>query len=69
VSLICVCIAFLFAALNNLNILASDIKNAHLNALTEEKLYFIARNFWGADQKQLIKIVRALHGLESSALA
>ena len=35
-------IAFLVAALNNLNIFAGDIQNSHLNAETEEKIFFYA---------------------------
>ena len=62
-------IAFLLAALNNLNLLAGDIQNAYLNAPTTEKLYFIAGKEWGADEGRPIKIVRALYGLKSSALA
>jgi hypothetical protein len=34
-------IAFLIAALNDLNILAADIGNAYLNAPTDEKVYTI----------------------------
>lgn len=62
-------IAFLIAALNNLEILAGDIQNAYLNAPTEEKLYFVAGDEWGPDKGRLVVIVRALYGLKSSALA
>ena len=61
-------IAFLIAALNNLNVLAGDIQNAYLNTPTTEKLYFEAGPEWGADQGRLVIIVRALYGLKSSAL-
>ena len=37
-------ISFLLAALNNLEILASDIGNVYLNAMTTEKIYYRAGN-------------------------
>ena len=61
-------IAFLIAALNQLQVLAGDIQNAYLNAPTTEKLYFVAGPEWGADEGRLVIIVRALYGLKSSAL-
>ena len=40
-------IAFLLAALNDLDILAADIGNAYLNARTREKIFIICgREFW-----------------------
>ena len=51
-------IAFLLAALNNLEILAGNIKNAYLNAPTSEKLYFVAEKEWKADEGKNIVIVR-----------
>ena len=62
-------IAFLVAALNNLDILAGDIQNAYLNAETKEKVYFRAGDEWKSDQGKVVVIVRALYGLKSSALA
>lgn len=61
-------IAFLVAALNNLNILAGDIQNAYLHAKTKEKLFFYAGDEWKADKDKVVLIVRALYGLKSSAL-
>ena len=61
-------IAFLIAALNDLDILAGDIQNAYLHANTKEKLYFIAGSEWKADEGRPVVIVRALYGLKSSAL-
>jgi hypothetical protein len=37
-----VCLALLIAALNDLEILLSDIQNAYLNAPTKERIYMIA---------------------------
>jgi hypothetical protein len=62
-------IAFLVAALNDLDILAGDIQNAYLNANTTEKVHFYAGPEWGCDEGRCIVIVRALYGLKSSALA
>ena len=44
VSRVSVRIAFLLAALNNLEILASDIGNVYLNAMTTEKIYYRTGN-------------------------
>ena len=62
-------IAFLIAALNDLDILAGDVQNAYLNAPTTEKVHFIAGSEWGANEGRTVIIVRALYGLKSSALA
>ena len=63
-------IAFLVAALNDLDILAGDIGNAYLNATTKEKLYYHAGLEWGDHMEGTIcVIVRALYGLKSSANA
>ena len=61
-------IAFLIAALNDLNILAGDIQNAYLHAGTKEKLFFYAGDEWKSDKDKVVVIVRALYGLKSSAL-
>ena len=53
-------IAFLIAALNDLNILAGDIQNAYLNAPTTEKVYFYAGSEWGANEGRTVIIIRAL---------
>jgi hypothetical protein len=63
-------IAFLLAALNDLDILAADVGNAYLNAPTREKVYTTAGAEFGAKiQGQYVKIVRALYGLKSSGAA
>ena len=51
-------IAFLAAALNDLNILAADVQNAYLNMPTGEKVYTIAGLEFGASNVgRPIKIV------------
>ena len=60
-------IAFTYAALNGLDILAADVQNAYLNAPTKEKCWFKAGLEFGADLVGTpVKIVRALYGLRSS---
>ena len=43
-----VCIAFLIAGLNNLDVLACDIGNAYLNAPCQEKVWFEAGAEFGS---------------------
>ena len=59
-------IAFLLAALNDLDVLAADVQNAYLNAGTNEKLYIIAGKEFGNNAGRPALIVRALYGLKSS---
>ena len=63
-------IAFLIAALNNLDILSADIGNAYINADVREKVYFIAGDEFGAARKgKPVMIVKALYGLKTSGAA
>ncbi len=63
-------IAFLIAALNDLDILATDIGNAYINANVREKVYFIAGDEFGASKKgKRVVIIKALHGLKTSGAA
>jgi hypothetical protein len=59
-------IAFLIAALNDLDIMSFDIGNAYLNAPCQEKIWFVAGPEFGSRQGQVIKIMRALYGLKSN---
>jgi Reverse transcriptase (RNA-dependent DNA polymerase) len=60
-------IAFLIAALNDLDILSADVQNAYLNAPTKERVYCIAGlEFGSANVGRPVLIVRALYGLKSS---
>jgi hypothetical protein len=62
-----VMLAFLLAAVNDLNILAANVQNAYPNAPTTEKVYTTAGKEFGADKKgRPVLIVRALYGLKSS---
>ena len=62
-------IAFLVAALNDLEVLSADIGNAYLNAPTREKVYTTAGKEFGSREGQTVLIVRALYGLKSSGAA
>jgi len=59
-------LAFLLAALNQLEVMACDIGNAYLNAPCREKIWFVAGTEFGSRQGTVIKIVRALYGLKTS---
>ncbi len=60
-------IAFLIAAINDINIMACDIGNAYLNALCREWIWFVAGAECGENYKGMVcKLVRALNGLKSS---
>ena len=59
-------IAFLVAALNDLDIFAADIGNAYLNAPCREKIWTVAGAEFGTDQGAVMIVKRALYGLKSS---
>jgi Reverse transcriptase (RNA-dependent DNA polymerase) len=62
-------IAFLLAALNDLEVLSADIGNAYLNADCREKVYLTAGPEFGSHAGKNVLIVRALYGLKSSGAA
>jgi hypothetical protein len=63
-------IAFLLAALNGISILATDSRNAYLNAEPREKVYTMAGpEFGGELQGKSVLIAHALYGLKSSSAA
>jgi Reverse transcriptase (RNA-dependent DNA polymerase) len=64
-----VLIAFVIAALNDLDIMAAYIGNAYLNAFTSEKAYTITGPEFGDEAGRVAIIVRALYGLKSSGTA
>ena len=59
-------IAFLVAALNDLEVFAADIGNAYLNAPCREKIWTVAGAEFGTDQGSVMIVKRALYGLKSS---
>ena len=63
-----VCIGFLMDALNNLDVLTTDIQNDFLGAPTKEKIFLYAGDEWKYDKDNVIIVARALYGLKYSAL-
>ena len=61
-------IVFLIAALNNLDVLASDIQNALLEAPNKEKTFLYAGYEWKADKDKVIIVVRSPYGIKYAAL-
>ena len=61
-------IAFLVAALNDLDIMSADIGNTYLNAPNKEKIWMIAGHEFGTD-KGVVFITRALYGLKLAGAA
>jgi hypothetical protein len=60
-------IVFLLAALNDIDLLATDMEDAYLNALPHQKVYTTAGPEFGSEiQDRSLLIVRALYGLKSS---
>ena len=62
-------IAFLVAALNDLDVFAADVGNAYLNAPCREKIWFVGGREFGSDEGAVMIISKALYGLKSSAAA
>ena len=62
-------LAFLIAALNDLEVIACDIQNAYLTAPCREKVFTVAGPEFGSDCGKVFLITRALYGLKSSGAA
>jgi hypothetical protein len=63
-------LAFLVAALNDLDILSADVSGAYLNAKAAEKVYTIAGKEFGPERQGRVAVItRALYGLRSSGKA
>ena len=62
-------IAFIIAALNDLDIMSADIGNAYLNAPNKEKIWTVAGHEFGTDKESVFIITRALYGLKSAGAA
>jgi len=62
-------LAFLIAALNDLDVLAADVTNAYLNAPVKEKIWFVGGPECGEGHGKVCVLVRALYGLKSSGNA
>ena len=62
-------IALTMAALNNLQVKAGDIQNAHLTTQCREKIVTVCGPEFGENKGQTAILVRALYGLKSSGAA
>ena len=60
---------FLVAALNDLNVVMTDIGNAYLNAKVREKIWSTDGPEFGEHNGAVVLIVQALYGLKSSGAA
>ena len=64
------CLSFLLAAANDLQILSGDIGNAYLNASNQEKILYRSGDEWGpAIKGSVLVMIRALYGIKISANA
>ena len=61
--------AFLFAGLNDFEVLACDISGAYLNAPVGPKVWFVAGVACGSMQGTAMIITRALYGLKTNTKA
>ena len=59
-------IAFLYATLNDLQILGCDVSNAYLNAPCREKIWVNAGPEFGSDEGKIMIVRKALYGFKSS---
>eukprot|EP00980_Cylindrotheca_fusiformis_P024973 scaffold12826_cov83-Cylindrotheca_fusiformis.AAC.1 len=59
-------IGFLYAALNDLDILSCDISNAYLNAPCSEKLWTEAGPEFGGDAGSVMIFKKAVYGLQTA---
>ena len=62
-------IAFLYAALNELDILSCDVTNAYLNAPCKEKLWVQGGKEFGGEAGEVFIIRKAIYGLKSSGFS
>ena len=62
-------ILLMIAALNDIDVLGTDVKNAFLNAPCKEKVWWRAGPEFGADQGKILLVVRALYGLKSASVS
>ncbi|MGH7974543.1 MAG: reverse transcriptase domain-containing protein, partial [bacterium] len=60
-------LAFVAASLMRLDVIAADVGNAYLNALTKEKLFTVAGKEFGEFAGCVMIFVKALYGLKTSA--
>ena len=57
------------AALNNLDLQTTNVKNAYLNAKPKERVYFYSKTEFVKDEGKLVIVVRYLYGLKGAVSA
>ena len=62
-------LAFMLAALNDVDVLAGDVSTAYLNAKCREKVYIVCGKEFGSKEGQIAVVEKALYGLKSSGAA
>jgi hypothetical protein len=62
-------LAFLIAALNDLDVMSCDLQNAYLNADCREKIFVVAGPEFGSKQGCVFIVRKALYGLKSAGAA
>jgi Reverse transcriptase (RNA-dependent DNA polymerase) len=62
-------LGFLIAAMNELEIVAADVRNTYLNADCWEKIWFIASPAFATKKGKVLIMCKALYGLKSSGAA
>ena len=62
-------LAFMIAALNDIDIMSCDLENAYLNAPCREKIWFEGGLECGEDRGKVCVVVRSLYGLKSAGAA
>ena len=62
-------LAFLIAALNNINIMSVDLENAFIQAPCHEKIWFEGGLECGKDYGKVCIVVHSLYGLKSAGAA
>jgi hypothetical protein len=61
-----ICLAFLIVALNDINIMSTDLENAFIQAPCCEKIWFESGLECGEDYRKVCIVVHSLYGLKSA---
>ena len=64
-----ICLAFLIAALNDIDIMSCDLENAYLNAPCHEKIWFEGGLECSKDRGKVCVVVHSLYRLKSTGAA
>ena len=59
-------LAFMIAALNDVDVMSCDLENAYLNTMCRKKIWFEVRTKCGEDKDKVLIVVRAFYGIKSA---